>query len=455
MHHHGMFYNVAITTTYTATIAGVMLHEGMLKDLVRKSCAAVISETPILAVIPDSEVAITPYLLRLAHLDLDKCITFHSSNHTEDSGNKIDHDGLSLDLDNILQRQHNTPFCVGDPRWKLLIFNMRIAQDVAEFTASFIYSHSIGDGLSGIAFHMKFRDALASQPLSVNSEPLNSNVSTSRKPLLPPQEALNPFPVSIWFILKTAFNEYWPLVKPDRTLWTGSVKRMPLVSRYKSIRISEENTTAVRALCRQHDATITLLLQELVSQTLFTILPKKYTSLRSVVAISTRRWMNGKVQDDDMGLFVTALSKTHYRQSSRASGEAIVDWNEILQAKHGLHRFLRSNGKNIPTGLLFLLGNWHKYLQGQIGKHRSLSFEISNLGVFPKLDHVNGNRIDVSSGAMLFSQSISVIDSAIQISVVTSSDGFLAIGFSWQEDVVGEVIIESLAQSIQQYLQRV
>lgn len=446
MHHRRMFYNVAVTSSYVITAPIIALDESRFKDLIWKSCATVISETPSLAVIPDDETAVYPSLVRLPEIDLERCVIFEENISVRSSpcGNANN----TLELDKFLQRQHNMSFSTDAPWWKLFILNARLKKDAIDFSACFIYSHSIGDGMSGVAFHAKFSEAITIHFL-LHAPPIDSKVLTSSKPLLPPQEGLNPFPVSILFILKTLINEFWPS-KPDPTLWAGNVIKMPLISRYRSIRIPKDNTTNILALCKSHGVTITVFLQELVAKSLFRLLPEKYTVLRSVIAVSTRRWMNGAVRDDDMGLFVTALLKMHHRAS--VSDTLQVDWEQILQSKLELQRFIDTNGKNIFTGLFFLLKNWHKYLQAQVGKNRSLSFEISNLGTPHRLDRAKNENVKVHSGEMLFSQTISVIDSAIEISAVTGGDGCLAMGFSWQEGVVEEEIIVHLSRDIEKYL---
>jgi hypothetical protein len=441
-----MFYNVAITNSYVVADGSIGSDEGLLRNLIWKSCAIVISETPILAAIPDDETAISPSFVRVPIINLENCVLFTETNFNQQIVPENVND--NLELDEFLQRQHNMAFPVGEPWWKLLILNVRTGQGTLGFTASFIYSHSFGDGLSGVAFHMKFEEALAAQLPHLPST-FDLKVSSSSKALLPPQEALNAFPVSILFILKIMLNEYWPS-KPNSALWTGSVRKMPLISRYRSIRISKGNTARLLALCKSHGATMTVFLQELVAKALFQILPEHYTTLRSVVAVSTRRWMDGAIKEDDMGLFVTAMPKMHRRPT--ISDELEIDWKQTLQSKINLQKFLTTKGKNILTGLLFLVKNWHKYLHDQIRKPRSLSFEISNLGVFPELAQARERDIKVSSREMLFSQTISVIDSAIQVSVVTGGDGCLAVGFSWQKDVVEERIIAHLSQAIESYL---
>jgi hypothetical protein len=189
------------------------------------------------------------------------------------------------------------------------------------------------------------------------------------------------------------------------------------------------------------------LLQELVAGTLFQILPLEYTALNSAIAVSTRRWMQGGVANDQMGTFVTAVSKRHSRRPQLTRS---FIWDQAVESTQKIREFLGTEGKNSYFGLLRrYVTNMHKLLTFRVGAPRTLSFEISNLGVLdPDQDHPG-----VNIGQMTFSQTISAIDSAIQVSVITGGDKSMVTGFSWQDGVVADEEIMSIIEKTKSFLE--
>ncbi|KAL1962030.1 hypothetical protein VTN77DRAFT_674 [Rasamsonia byssochlamydoides] len=350
---------------------------------------------------------------RLREVDLEECVFFVPGRDGDDR------DAI-VDLDAFLEEEHNRPFRPHLPVWRLFIINVTREKDqdqdedsrndYIKFTASFVYHDALGDWLSGLAFYRQFAAALNSLADHENNNDNDDDtgpillrhatkVNSPQTPLIPPLEALHPLPVSIPYMLKAAYRHIFSRKEDD--LWTGGIISLPLISRFRSMRLSAEKTSRLVAACRRQGVTVTTLLQELVAAALFRLLPsERYTRLRSVVAVSARPWLKDVIGDDDMGLFVTSLEKIHHRpapsssQSPRAKlseepAPSSLSWSSMRESRTQLQKLLSSNGKNTPAGLIRLLRDPHKYLLSRIGKRRSFSFEISNLGAFSQIKTKN------------------------------------------------------------------
>lgn len=81
----------------------------------------------------------------------------------------------------------------------------------------------------------------------------------------------------------------------------------------------------------------------------------------------------------------------------------------------------------------------------KIGQARDSAFEVSNLGVFDALKTDGGWDV----GKIVFSRSAFASGSAIAVSVVSGSDGALSLGFTWQEGVVEEEVVDRLINELE------
>jgi hypothetical protein len=154
-----------------------------------------------------------------------------------------------------------------------------------------------------------------------------------------------------------------------------------------------------------------------------------------------------------MGLYVTSTFKTHTRPPQQSQGSehaAAFNWDEAHRSAQNLQSFLKTQGKNNWLGLMKrYMKDIPKFLDSRVGKSRELSFEISNLGVFDLQASNHSETVDIEQ--IVFSHTISAIDSAIQISVVTVKKN-LSIGVSWQEGVVAEELILRFIDCMKDFL---
>ncbi|OAT12289.1 hypothetical protein BDBG_07649 [Blastomyces gilchristii SLH14081] len=356
-HHLGFYINVAVSATYT-------LPETCsypLKSFIYRACKILIGQHPILSVIPVGENTDEPHFVRLPAIDLDTCISFEERRHGNLVSNHSSNPDPDMDLEKLLNIQHNIPFSPPCPFWRLCILANHDHPHI--FTASFIFHHAIGDGTSGMAFHKTFLRALHLELSSAeSSDQVDCTIVSPNIPLLPNIEALHPMTVSIPFLLSILFREkIWN--KQDPNLWTGSKITMPLENEIRLLVLSESQTLSFRDLCRKNKTTITAALHTLVAGAVFLNVSAHYSRLRCVGALSNRRWLVERISDDSMGVFVQNLHDSYHREKFfDQSGNFKFPWDEAVRSRKTIEDTINMKGKNAMPNLLKYVGNFHSEL---------------------------------------------------------------------------------------------
>ncbi|RLL97943.1 hypothetical protein CFD26_105021 [Aspergillus turcosus] len=192
-HHLGFFNNVGVSVQYKRSESSSPAVTD-LRGLIQAAAGYVVRKRRILFAIPVNEGAPDLYFASLPSIDLNRTITFLDRSQPV----ACDAEGQDKELDAILEDQHNTDFKAEYgtlPFWRLIILQ---SPGGTEFTASFIYHHAIGDGLSGLALHHAFRNALEAAPASSlpGYKVENIIVPDENTSVLPPLEGLHPLPIN-------------------------------------------------------------------------------------------------------------------------------------------------------------------------------------------------------------------------------------------------------------------
>ncbi|KAI1940545.1 Alcohol acetyltransferase [Ophidiomyces ophidiicola] len=459
-HHLGYYYNVAVSAVYKIPHS----LSRPLREYVYQATEKLIGQHPILSAVPVGEDTNDPYFVRLPAVDLEQSIFFHDwSDASPGSTDKCDQEGNvgsgDSNLDLFLETEHNTPFVNWLPFWRLHIISTSTTEQ--DFIAVFVYHHSIGDGSSGTAFHSTFLGAFT-DALAVNSGEPKTIIQSPSLPLLPSLESIHPFPVSIFYILKAIFyTKIWN--RPDPELWAGGKISLPLKNKVHHITLSKSDSAALRKSCRDQGTTITGAIQTLLARALFICLPIEFTKLSCTSAISIRRWLSSDIiTSDSIGVWVMDYADLYKR--NHVAQPPSFPWDEARRSRKTIEETLSRRGRDTKVGLLrFVRDVPGELLTCMIGRERSVSFEISNLGAFkPSVKHLQPsqttetepeiNENDRSNvpqiGKVVFSQSASVTGSAVNLSVVTGSDGCMVLTFSWQEGIVDPQLVASVAMEM-------
>ena len=433
-HHLKFYFNAAISATYTLPDPFTL----PVRDYVYRACEFVIKKHPILSAIPIGEDTNEPYFARLPEVDLEHPISFQNRNHAFPEAN-----GVDVELEALLNVQHNTPYSAPFPYWRLCV--LIDTANERRFTAAYVFHHAISDGTSGKVFHRAFLEGLHTAATSAETRQV---VSSPEMPLLPNLEAVHPMPLSLPYLATVLFREkVWSSRDPG--LWTGSEIRVPLETQMRHIVIPKSVATSLKNCCRQHNTTITAALQTIISRSFFTHLPTNFSKLQCQSALSTRRWLPDIINEDSMGVWVQDFDETYTRDD--LTGEPFP-WAEATRTRQTIENVLSLEGKNASPNLLKYVNDYQQTLLSKIGKQRGSSLEVSNVGVFTSDLASSDSSERPQIGRMLFSQCASLTGSAVEVSAITGVDGCMVLAFSWQTEVVELELISAVIESTEKEL---
>lgn len=413
-----------------------------MKDYIYRVCAALIAEHPVLSAIPVADKTQQPYFVRLPHINLNEVVTFQQRQHGSADAVTPDGDPVpDLDLQNLLQTQHNTRFSAPNPYWRLCI--LLDSEKKQQFTAAFVYHHALGDGTSGKAFHQGFLRALN----KAKPGKAESIVESPKTPLLPNVESLHPMPLSFSFLARKIFQAKIYSYR-DPGLWTGGKIQTPGNTQVRLVPFSKALVASLKEKCRHEKTTITAVLQTIIARSLFAHIPSNFTSLACTGAISCRRWLPDIITDEVMGVYVQDFEETYSRADVVPTDETFP-WHEARRSRETIESALQRQGKDAGPNLLKYVSDYQQELcYSKVGHDRDKSFEVSNIGIVcSEAENETGQAKPVLRG-MVFSQCASVIGNAIEVSVVTGGDGCLVLAFSWQEGVVESSLVDKVIGSL-------
>lgn len=318
----------------------------------------------------------------------------------------------------------------------------------------FFYNHAIGDGLSGAAFHLDLLNALntlgAQTVLSkIVSEPV---IEVPKLELLPNLETAARFPLSIKFIGWTIIKQFI-LGDKDPKRWTGPPvifsQETPPKTRMLSIILPSAVSAKLSARCRRHEATVTPLLTVLIARHLANAYPT-YTRFLATVAIQLRRFTgvnNRQMVDQVSGVTVPCSTKGEKGYVSCGA----IDWETVRACRMVIDDAAKSPANQISM-LLKYLNNFEEFFWSKVGKDRSWSFEMSNVGLVE--GGISGDGI-MKLRRLVFSQSANVVESPYVFSVASIRNGDMAIALTWQEGVLEEAKAENIMKDLENELHQI
>jgi hypothetical protein len=421
-----------------------------LQNIIFTALRQVIAKHSILSAIPLSEDLSYPgpYFARLPSIDLRTCVTFLSRKFAPPGEGETD-----AELDDLLSSQHSRNFKdeVGTkPFWRLTILTTSFPQ---QFTAVWVVHHALGDGISGLVFHHTFLSALQSTIISEEVDPV---MLSPKDALLPPLEDIHPLPLSLGFLMKGQWNEWFP---PSLAgLWTGSVVKAPSFTpaktHIKTVVFSKKQTSELVALSRKNNTTITAVLEVVVASALLANLGPEFGVVQGGGPISLRSDIKSLNVDFDidqaMGVYVSQYGYTHSRLLSLSPvtpALASFSWDEARIVRQTIVQEVAKKGSDSMVGLLRWVSDLQSFFTKRIGLPRGDSFEVSNVGVFKAGDVEEKEGWNI--GRAVFSQCGAIVGVAFGASVVTGGDGCIVMAFSWSDAVVGDGFMRSVIEDVE------
>ena len=381
------------------------------------------------------------------------------------------------------------------PPWRFVIVPGLLDRRCLVF---FAYSHSIGDGLSGVAVHKTFSRAFQSvmSQVDVTTPATSLHRPCIETTLLPAFDDSCNLPLTPKYIMQAAMCELTvptllgkvlgiraPIPTPSSTTWTGANPKFYDDGSHRTgtklLRIESKILQACLTACKVQNAKFTGFIEQVVAMALENTLEtmgkdrnassSKFDRFISCVAINMRPTIG--VANDTMGMYASLLFEVHSRtpasHSKSSSGNShkslrlsSEDWDRARRTTQSLASAATST-KNHPIALLRYLPSIKSHIKSRTSTARTTSWELSNLGQFDPSSFNNAHRSAAKLEELLFIQPANALGGAFCVNVVSMKDSSCVISLTWQKgailgrDEVNEEseLIEELAKDIERYIE--
>lgn len=451
-HHLGFFNNVGLSVHYSLSqlVPPTVLD---LRHLIHLAVGKVVKKYRILSAIPVNEDAPDAYFASLSSVDLSRSIKFLTrSQPWNDLG-----EGQDRELDAILEDQHNTDFKIGygtEPFWRIIV--LQSAEQKLDFTAAFIYHHAIGDGVSGLVFHKSFHDALeafTSTPAACFTRE-ETVASKEDAMILPALGQLHPLPINPEPPANAAESFHQ---------WTGNCIQHPCKSRWTCFHLSPTVSKSFFLKCKQNELSVTSVVSSTLATVLFDILPPDVEALTCIIPINLRPWLQlpREVGDDALGTYFDATRVLFKRPEQIPMAPHSVDvWTAARKVSSIVNDYLSnvspSGEPYTAVSALETIPDVSAIFKPMIGKPRDAAFEVTNVGIFATRATPETSEASIwQVGKVVLSRSCLVTGAAVTVSVATGGDGSMTIGYSWQEGIVSDELVEEINQRVGECLREI
>jgi hypothetical protein len=341
------------------------------------------------------------------------------------------------------------------PPWKLTVlpFLNDGLKNRARCFLAFSFSHSLGDGISGLAFHRSLLDALQ-EPRKINEEADVLTAPSSSKLFPEPFDTPERLPISWSFFLSPFLSVYLPkfisaalgfrtavtTITPGT--WTATPGFYDTANHHTAVKILEFDASTVSnavKVCRKHNAKLTALIHQIIIRALSECLPEDMDrdNFVSGTAINMRPAIG--VSDNQMGLFVSGYFDVHScLNTAHANDEELWD-NASTMSSALANASVKLQDQ--PIGLLRYLPSVRSWTLGKLGQKRDSSYEISNLVTFdaspPSAASPGKGASKCTLEKLVFSQPANTVSSPLTFNIVSVKAGSLVCVVSWQIGALG------------------
>jgi Alcohol acetyltransferase len=380
-----------------------------------------------------------PFFERVSSINLED----HISIIHDDAAN----DGSLETLEKILPPILDRPWPAGIPAWRVFILSLPSA-DGARKTSCFVafaFSHTLGDGVSGLAFHRTLLDAWRND--TAKDEKQSFLMTPSSRTLSAPFDTPERLPISWKFLLGPLIAVYVPKFlgellglraaasTVDAGTWTGShVFFEPKTdqTRVKLLEIEAPIVQKALQVSRNHDAKLTAVTHQLIIRALSRAIPdRNVTNFVSGTAIDMRGSIG--IPGYTWGLFTSGYFAVYPRLPDVA-GPVFSDemWANASSMTKKLSE-CATTLQDQPIGLLRYAPSIREWTLGKIGQQRDCSYEVSNLLAFDGGSEQEKCKIS----KVVFTQPLNVPSAPLLFSIVSVKGGSLMCGVSWQAGALG------------------
>ncbi|KAH9855305.1 alcohol acetyltransferase [Lenzites betulinus] len=358
----------------------------------------------------------------------------------------------------IIEAEFKHPFDLNAdlPLWRLLV--------LPDNTVIYAFDHTMGDGQSGLAFHVDLQAALQrlGSPLPPHDGKIVPDHSDST--LTPPLEDLLHLPAPVTRVLWEVFQALNPFARTKQaSTWTGSpVLKQPTLSvRVRIMHLSPQETARLTQRCRANRATITGALYTISAHVLSRLLNRGcegegqlFKDIVVAVAVSLRRYTGSPPsaisnQASSYG-GVHSLPTLPPSTTSVYPPLAAFPWTHAARFSETLKEELPKTPAFIGVFRLLIGRNYESFFRGQLGKKREGTMEISNLGRVPPMAPSASNEARTSTWAIretVFVQVDGTVGPALKINVTGTPDGGLGVSVAWGKGALDDELAEEFVEA--------
>ncbi|KAL4743800.1 hypothetical protein BDV11DRAFT_177427, partial [Aspergillus similis] len=401
-----------------------------------------IQEYPYLGVVVRDKHTEKPFYQKVPSIDLNH----HISVHIEGINPQTETESIEKFLLPILDR----PWPADIPPWRVVVLPLRPHEEqTTRVFIAFSFSHTLGDGLVGHAFHQTFLQAL--QERSVGEESA-SVILPSTQQLPPPFDTPSRLPISWKFLLSPLLAVYLPkclsallgiraaVTAVDAGTWTGSPMFFdPSTPNSSRIRLLEIESPLVRMALRAsraHGSKLTGLIHQMIVMALSKVLPDEATNFVSGTAVDMRRSVG--IPRCAWGLYVSGHYEAHPRPSvlpEKESPSTFSDefWTSARSITENL-ALCATRLQDQAIGLLRYAPSIRNWTAGKVGQRRDCSYEVSNLLAF---DSAAQEEDKCRITKMVFATPANVVSGPLVFNIISVKGGNLVIAVNWQVGALG------------------
>jgi len=459
--HFHKFYNNVI-------VAGIYTHHQKLADFTKietyvDALSDCLRDHPFLAVVLKKTAQNDDVYAQATHVDFRQ--HFHiietPDGIIKDSPAQVSEDALFAHvIEQLCNDEKLTYFDTADtlPGWRLDVLPLNAQGERQRMFVSFTYAHYIADGMSGVAFH---KSLLAGLDRSLRAGIRSAGMVFETPQQAPELACLPHLPISPMYLLAPALGLYLPSflskalgLKPsvsgsDSGTWTGTKTFVaapglvpPVTTAVEVLSIEDRTITAILGKCRKHNAKLTSLLNELIARSLGRHLSTHAsssadrTNFISATSINLRKAAG--ISDNEMGIFASASYTRHEIEHLDTERDNIhIDdafWTAVGNVSQEMAKDA-SKLKDQPVGLLNWVANFDSWMEGQLGKSRDGSWQLSNLMSFNGELPERGDAVSVEK--MFFCQPGHAVGEPLDFNVISTKGGDLVICVGWQVGAIG------------------
>jgi len=361
------------------------------------------------------------------------------------------------------------------PGWKVTLLHDPHNQHIEVI---FAWNHANFDGVSGKIFHETLLRHLNHPAPSETSDEtfISGEVDTNTFP--PPQEHWAKYPITPTYLLSSAWKEFRPrLLTPKTTANTKAtwapLRTTPFETRVRGFSVDHHSLTKLLHKCREHNTTLTGLLNAVVLFSLSSQLDEQTApAFAGGTALDTRRFsspINSLIPENTMANFVSAVEH-HFTVAEMKEIRKVLGggssgvphtqevqgmvWKIASRVREEIQARLDKGTRNDIVGLMRVVTDWRGTVKSQTRKPRSLSWNVSNIGVLDGggLSEEGSGDAVWRCGRAAFVMGGEVAGAAVNVGAVSVKGKGLEVSVSWQDCAVEVGVGEQLVKDLESWL---